>query len=135
MGDRSADSSVTEIVRGLLDDVRELFREEVALARAEVRQELSNAKAAAVRFAAAAVLASVGALFILTFCALDLASLLHWPAWAGFIIVGVVLAIVGGVLAMSGRSKLQRVQPLPKTSQSVKENAEWIRSRTSSENR
>ncbi len=135
MGDRTADSSVTAIVRGLLDDVRELFREEVALARAEVRQELANAKAAAVRFAIAAVLAAVGGLFILTFCALGLASLLHWPAWAGFIIVGVVLAIAGAALGLAGRKRLERVGALPKTTESVKENAEWIKSRTSSENR
>ncbi len=135
MGDRTADSSITAIVRGLLDDVRELFREEVALARAEVRQELTNAKAAAIRFAIAAVLLAVGGLFILTFCALGLSSLLNWPAWAGFIIVGIVLAIVGAVLALSGRTRLERVGALPKTTESVKENAEWIKSRTSSENR
>ncbi len=130
--DRSSDSSLSSIVRGLLDDVRELFREEIALARAEIRQDVGNAKAAAIRLGAAVGLLAVGGLFILTFCALGLAALLKWPPWAGFLIVGIVLAIIGAVMASAGQSRLRRVNALPQTSKTIKENAEWIKNRTTS---
>lgn len=47
------DASIGTLLRGAVDDVRDVFREEVALARAELRQELSKARSVAVSFAAA----------------------------------------------------------------------------------
>jgi hypothetical protein len=115
------EASVPTLIRGALDDVRELFREELALARAEMREELSKATSSAARFGAGGVALWFAAMFLLVTIALGISALLQWPAWAGFGIVAIVLAVGGAVLVMSGRNALREVRPMPRTVQSMKE--------------
>lgn len=116
------DQSITSLVRGVLDDGRELIREEIALAKAEARVELAKVVSAAVEFGAAAVAGWFAAMFILAAVALGLSYAFSWPDWVGFAIVGVVLGTVGGVLFMVARGAARRVQPMPRTVETVKEN-------------
>lgn len=113
--------SLTGLVRGALDDVRELIREEVALARAELRYEVGKATTAGVQFGIAGVALWFSLMFVLIAAALGIAQLFTWPAWAGFVTIGVVLGIVGLVAAMSGRRAVREVQPLPRTVGTIKE--------------
>jgi Putative Actinobacterial Holin-X, holin superfamily III len=115
------EASMKTLLRSALDDVRELFREEVALARAELRAEVSKATAAGGRFGAAAAAISCAGLFLLTALALGIATIFQWPAWTGFAIVGVVLAIAGLIMFMSGRRALREIRGLPRTVVTVKE--------------
>ena len=115
------EASVPSLIRGALDDVRELFREELALARAEMREEFGKASSSAAKFGAGGVALWFATTFLLATIALGISALLEWPAWAGFGVVALVLAIVGAVLVMSGRSALREVRPLPRTLQSMKE--------------
>ena len=55
-----------------------------------------------------------------------------WPTWAGFGIVALPLIIIAVVLSMMGRSLLARDRIMPKSVDTLKENAEWIRARTQS---
>lgn len=119
---QETDTSTRGLVRGVLDDVRELVREEVALARSEVRQELSKAAAAGVQFGIAGVALWFAALFVLVAAALGVAGMFDWPAWAGFGIVAILLAIGGLVMLAGARKAVREVQPLPRTVQSLKEN-------------
>jgi tetrahydromethanopterin S-methyltransferase subunit C len=116
------DVSIGELVRGALMDVRELFREEVALARAELRQEVRKASSAGVGFGVAGVslLFAVGCVVVAL--ALGLAALFDWPAWSGFALVAVLLAVVGAVGYAAGRRAVSAVQPLPRTVHTLKEN-------------
>lgn len=116
------EASVGGLVRGALDDVRDLFREEVALARAEIRMELSKAATAGMQFGAAGVALWFAGMFLLVTVALGLSALANWPAWAGFGIVTVLLAVGGMVMLAVARRKLREVQPLPRTMESLKEN-------------
>ena len=115
------EASVPSLIRGALDDVRELFREELALARAEMREELSKAASSAARFGAGGVALWFAAMFLFITVALGISALLQWPAWAGFGIVTIVLAIAGAVLVMSGRNALRQVRPMPRTVHAMKE--------------
>jgi tetrahydromethanopterin S-methyltransferase subunit C len=116
------DVSMGELVRGALMDVRELFREEVALARAELRQEVRKASSAGVGFGVAGVslLFAVGCVVVAL--ALGLAALFDWPAWSGFALVAVLLAVVGVVGYAAGRRAVSAFQPLPRTVHTLKEN-------------
>jgi len=116
------DTSVAGLVRGALDDVRELFREEIALARAELRAEMSKVTASAIRFGAGGVALWFAGLFLCVTLALGVSALSGWPVWAGFGIVTLLLAIVGAALVMAGRSAIRDVRPLPRTVHTVKEN-------------
>lgn len=116
------DASVGGLVRGALDDVRDLFREEVALARAELRHELSKATAAGAQFGAAAVALWFAGMFLFVALALGIAALFEWPAWSGFAIVSVLLAVAGILLFAGGRKAVREVRALPHTVDSIKEN-------------
>lgn len=120
------DSSITGLARGVLDDARELFREEIALARAETRVELSKAMAAGTRFGAAAVAGWFALMFLLVAVAAGIASLFNWSpelnAAVGFGIVAVLLGVTAAAAYFSARSAAREVQPLPRTVESMKEN-------------
>jgi uncharacterized membrane protein YqjE len=128
--------SLGDLVRGILIDLRALIREEVALARVEIREQATRARAAAMSFGIAAGALLFGGTFLLIAIAIGIADLLQWPVWAGFLIVAVVLALIGFVTLSSGRKRLRDVHAVPaETVTTLKENSEWIAKRLSSEQR
>ena len=128
--------SLGGLVRGILMDLRTLIREEIALARVEIREQATRARAAAMSFGIAAASLLFGATFLLIAMAIGIADLLNWPAWTGFLIVAVLLAGVGFFTMSSGRKQLQTVHAVPEeTVTTLKENSEWIAKRLSSERR
>jgi len=125
--------SIGSLVKGILNDVRTLIREEIALARVEMREQAGRAKAAAMSFGIAAAALAFGGVFLLVAIALGIAYLLGWPAWTGFLIVAVLLCIGGFFTLSSGRKQLASVHAVPEeTVTTLKENSEWIAKRLSS---
>ncbi len=128
--------SIGSLVRGVLMDIRDLMREELALARIEIREQAGRAKLAAASLGAAVVALAFGGTFLLVAIAVGLADLLDWPVWTGFLIVALLLSIGGMLMLSSGRKKLRSVQPVPEeTVRTLKENSEWLKRRLSSANR
>jgi uncharacterized membrane protein YqjE len=128
--------SLGGLIRGILMDLRTLIREEIALARVEIREQVTRARTAAVSFGIALGALLFGGIFLLIAIAMGIADLLNWPAWTGFLIVAVLLALIGFVTLSSGRKKLQTVHAVPEeTVTTLKENSEWIAKRLSSEQR
>jgi uncharacterized membrane protein YqjE len=125
--------SIGTLIRGILNDLRTLIREEIALARVEMREQAGRAKAAAMSFGIAVAALAFGGVFLLVSIALGIAYLLGWPAWSGFLIVALLLC-VGGVFTLSaGRKQLAGVHGVPEeTVTTLKENSEWIAKRLSS---
>ena len=121
MTQASSPSSVGGLVRSTIDDVRELFREELALAKAEVRAEVSRITSGGAKLGSACAALWFGALFLLVAAALGVAAALQWPAWAGFGATGLALAIVGVVLGLAARRSLSEVRTLPRTVGTIKE--------------
>ena len=125
--------SIRGLIRGILMDLRTLIREEIALARVEIREQAGRAKAAAVSFGAAAGALLFGGIFLLIALATAIADLLNWPVWAGFFVVALLLAVGGFVMIASGRKQLQSFHAVPtETISTLKENSEWIAKRLSS---
>jgi hypothetical protein len=114
--------SIGALVRGAVDDMRELIREEIALARVEVRHEVSKATAAGVQFGAAGVLLLFAGTCLIVAISLGIAWAFSWPAWAGFGIVAILLGIGGALLLSSARHAIRSVEPLPHTVNAIKEN-------------
>jgi MFS family permease len=128
--------SIGGLIRGIMADVRQLMREEIALARVEMREQAQRAKLAAIALGTAVVALAIGGVFLLVSLAVGIADLLDWPVWAGFFIVALVLCVAGMVMLSTGRKRLSNVRPLPEqTMQSLKENSEWIAKRLSSAKR
>ena len=125
--------SIGGLLRGILNDVKMLIREEIALARVELREQAGRARAAAISFGMAAAAIVFGGTFLLIAIATAIADLLNWPVWAGFLVVAVLLGLAGFVMLASGRKQLQQVHAVPQeTMSTLKENSEWIAKRLSS---
>lgn len=127
----ATDPSIGQIVKEALHDAQDLLRSEIALAKTEVRQEVTRVGAGAAMLAGAAVAGIIGLLLLLTTAAWALSELLLWPTWAGFGVVTLVTLVLAGVLAMVGRRRLAGAPHLPLTMDTMKENMKWMRARTS----
>ena len=122
------DQSIGQILSEVVGDVTRLFRQEVELAKSELRQEAVKAGKAGGMFGGAAVAALLTAVMVSLALAAALDEAMH-PAWAA-LIVAVLWAVAGAVLYTSARQKLRSVDPVPRqTVETLKEDAEWLRSR------
>ncbi|GAA1578439.1 phage holin family protein [Kribbella sancticallisti] len=122
----SPDESLGTLVSHLTDDLGKLTRQELALAKAELRGEAKKAGKGAGMLGGAAVAGWMVAIFLSLTAMWALGEVMHL-AWAA-LIVCVVWAIVAAVLAMAGRKELQEVNPTPdQTVESLKEDAKWLK--------
>src|SRR6516164_7156040 len=116
--------SVTALVSGIVNDAHELLKQQMALLKAEIREDLRKTKEATISFSMAFGLAMISALLL----SLMLPLLLNWalpklPLWACFGIVGAVFAAIAGAMASAGKRKIQSIKPVPEESvQALKEN-------------
>src|SRR5919205_4590390 len=123
--ERERDTSMAQLLSGIVGDAQELVRKEIALARQEIREEIGNAKDAGVKLAIAGAVLAIGGLLLVLTLAQGLADLLDWPTWAGYGVVGLVLAIVGYFLLSSAQKQIKEISPVPeKTVETIKENVE-----------
>jgi len=132
--ERERDSSIATLLGGIVGDAQQLVHQEIALARHEIREEINTAKDAGIQLAVAGAVLAVGGLLLVLMLAQGLADLLNWPTWAGYGIVGGVLAIIGAILFSAAQRRAKQVRPVPeKTIETLKENVEWIKDRTTSD--
>jgi hypothetical protein len=122
--------SLTSLVSGIVSDLQTLIRQEVQLARTEVKQEWDKAKAAAGAMAVGAGLLLVGG-FLLCFFVVYLINYAGVPLWGSFLIVGGVFALLGLLLLGLGYARASRVNVVPpQTAQSLQENVQWLKNQT-----
>jgi uncharacterized membrane protein YqjE len=130
------DTSISALLKGILNDIQALLREEIALARVELGEHASRARAAAMSFGIAIAALAFGGTFLLIALALGIADAMTWPAWAGFLVVAVLLCVSGAVAYFTARRRLTTVHMVPEeTVTTLKENSAWIAKRLSSEPR
>ena len=100
------------------------------LAKTELRQEATKAGTGIGMLAGAAI----SGLLVLLFLSWALTWMLdNWmPVEIAALITAALWAVVTGVLVSMGRKKLQEANPqLPKTQQTLKEDAAWVRAQKS----
>lgn len=125
------DTGIVDVIRGALADAQDLIRSEIALAKAELRQEVGRLQVGIAAFAAAAIAAVVGFVMLLMTIAWAIAEGFGWPVWAGLGIVTMLTIVATIVLAYVGKRRFAAHKPMPLTVDTMKENATWIRARTS----
>jgi uncharacterized membrane protein YqjE len=123
------DRSTAELLRELSEQTGDLVREEMELAKAELREKGKAAGLGAGMFGGAGLVAlyAVGAL---TACVI-LALAIVVDAWLAALIVGVGYLALAGILALTGKKKVeQATPPLPEQAiESTKEDIEWTKQR------
>jgi MFS family permease len=103
------DASTGELVKLLSTQLSELVRGELELARAEMTAKGKRAGAGAGLAGAGGVVALFGVGALVAAAIAGLATVV--PVWLSAIIVGVVLLLVAGLLAIVGRNQLKRAAP------------------------
>jgi uncharacterized membrane protein YqjE len=124
-----SDSSTADLLKRLSDQTVTLVRQELDLAKAELAVKGKQAGLGAGMFGGAGVfgLYAVGALTACLILALGTAM----AGWLAALVVAVVYGAIAGVLALTGKNKIQEgVPPVPeRTVDSVKEDFEWAKHR------
>ena len=109
-----------QLVSQASDDLSNLVRAEIALAKAELRQDVRNAAVGGGLFGAAGYLGVLASITLVITVAYALVAAGLSP-WLAFLIVSVALLLVAGILALIGRSRLRRLTPPERTIRTTKE--------------
>jgi uncharacterized integral membrane protein len=120
--------SVPELLSDLVSQATTLFRKEGELIRAELSEKLGQILAAAGALAAGGILLLV-ALIVLALALVHAVSQIGdmGVGWAS-LIVGLVLAVVGGLLLMKGKNSLDASNLTPRrTLHQVKRDADLVK--------
>lgn len=121
--------SFGELLSQLANNSAALVRDEIDLVKQEMREKVSSFKTGVVTVALGAAVVYFGLLALVAAAIIGL-SYLVGAGWAA-LIVGALLAIVGGIIAMSGIGKLKRTSLKPEqTIETLEEDKEWLKELT-----
>jgi uncharacterized membrane protein YqjE len=123
-----AEPPLGELLRELAQESATLIRQEVGLARAEIQDSLRSITRGALMLAVGGGLLLIGLLALTAFLIVILGQALS-NYWLGALIVGAIYALVGGILLMSGKNRMQAAELKPEQSmRSLKEDKRWAQS-------
>jgi uncharacterized membrane protein YqjE len=126
----SDERSLGEIFSDVANDLSTLIKQEMELAKTEMKEEFKKAGKGAGLLGGAGLAGYMVLLFLslTAVFALDEAM----DLWLAALIVTVIWGVIAAVLALTGRKELQRANPqLPQTQQTLKEDAAWARAQKS----
>lgn len=122
--------SLGELFSDLSRELSTLVRQEVQLAKTEIGQKVSSVGKNAAFIVAAALLAFVGFQALIAAAILALSQVVE--PWLAAIIVGGVLMLIAGVLALKALAGLKKDATPPKhTIETLKEDAQWAKQQIS----
>ena len=122
------DRSIGQILGDVTHNLSTLVRQEIELAKTEIKIEATRGAKGAGILAGA----GVGAHLALVFVSLAVMFVLGRaiPLDLAALVVAIVWGIVAAILAATGRTQLKTVEPgLPTTTESIKEDAQWLKTR------
>ncbi|HJQ77333.1 MAG TPA: phage holin family protein [Acidimicrobiia bacterium] len=123
--------SVGELVGRISEDFSALLRDHIQLARHEITEEAKRAGKAAGLLSAAALAGWITVVMLSFALAWGLAIAFDSIA-LGFLVVGLIWAVVAGITFMIGRDRMSEVEPVPdETISELRKDREWLREQTS----
>ncbi|GGQ59598.1 phage holin family protein [Couchioplanes azureus] len=122
-------TSVGELIGNISNDLSQLFRQEVELAKAELKQEAGKAGKAAGMLGGAGFAGYLAVVLLSLALVFGLGNVMDL-GWAA-LIVAVIWGAAGAVLYAAGRKRLKSVDPVPRrTVDTIKEDAQWLKNPT-----
>jgi uncharacterized membrane protein YqjE len=118
--------SITELLGEIGPEIKTLIEQEIALAKAELKNDMQRELAMAKMMGIAALLSIFGVAMLFVTAAFALATTI--PAWLAALIVAGVLLIAAGAMAVAGWSKRVK-KPLGTTQKTIKEDIQWAKNR------
>ena len=120
------DASLTALLSGLLHDAEILLLQELALARAEIGENLLRFSGGAMVLLAGLLVALTGLLALIAAAILLLSGVM--PPWAACLLAGGIVAAVGAALAYYGRLLMGRASLVPhRALAALRETEQWAR--------
>ncbi|GAA0433057.1 phage holin family protein [Leifsonia naganoensis] len=123
--EKAANTSLGDLLGEVTRDMSTLLRQELELAKAELRQSAGRAGKGAGLLGGAGYAALMAILF-LSIAAWWALGYLVGNGWSGLIVAGIWL-IVAGVLFLTGRSAMKSVRGAPQTVDTLKEIPETLK--------
>jgi xanthine/uracil permease len=121
------DRSIGELLSDLMRETTTLVRQEITLAKTEMTEKAAEAGRNVGALAVGGAVAYAGLLAIVAALVLILIKM-GLSAWLSALIVGVVVAAIGGALVKKGLSSLKGQDMAPrKTIETFKEDAQWAK--------
>lgn len=121
--------SISDLVRNLATDLSTLLRKEVALAKSEVGESVSEAKTAVGALATGGAVAIAGLVVVLMSAVYGLSNVVE--PWLAALIVGAAALLVGYMMVASARKKMGATSIVPdRTMGSAKKDAETVKRAT-----
>jgi uncharacterized membrane protein YqjE len=126
------DRPVGDLLKQLAGETTTLVRQELELAKAEMREKAGKAGPGFGMWGAAGITAllALGSLTAFLILALDGAL----PNWLAALIVGFVYAVIAGLLYLRGKQRVDEAgSPVPEqTIETIKEDVQWAKHPTTS---
>jgi len=123
-----SESTVTELVSGIVNDTQKLIRQQIDLMKAEIKYDIKRTADAAKFFGIGIGLSLIAALFLLV----SIPLFVHWlfpqlPEFACWASTGGVLLVAALVAFYLGKRVFDSFNPLPdKSLHAMQENLSWI---------
>lgn len=120
-----AEPSLGELLARLTNDTGELVRQEVALARAEMKQVGNTLARDGAKLGVAFELANAGVIALTAFLVIGLGALFN-NYWLSALIVGVLLLAVGGFMSKNALNDIKQRGIMPdQTLSTLREDKAW----------
>ncbi|HEV7883144.1 MAG TPA: phage holin family protein [Solirubrobacteraceae bacterium] len=103
------DRSAAELIKQVSEQTSKLVRQEIALARLEIREKIKHFEIGAGLLGAAAFFALFGAATLIAALVLVLATAME--AWLAALVVAVVLLAGAGIMALGGKRQIAEATP------------------------
>jgi hypothetical protein len=103
-------ASIGTLVANMAQDVSELVRNEIELAKAEMRESAKRSAAGMGLIAAAVGLLAMAGLIFTFALVYGLATLTGWDLWLCFLLVGLLYLLIAGILGFVASRQLKKVR-------------------------
>jgi hypothetical protein len=126
--ERGADS-IPELIRNLATDLSDLLGKEIALAKAEVRENVNEVKTAIGAAATGGAIALAGLVILLLSAVYGLSNVVE--PWLAALIVGAAALIIGYIMVKGAQKKMSANSLAPeRTIESAKKDTETLKRAT-----
>ena len=129
----TAEPSIAVLLKGIVNDAKDLLGQEVTMLKLEARDELRKAKSTAIALGIGIGIVAAGGMVLSVMLVQVLAVFTELPLWACYGIVGSSLVVLGGLwLAVGKSTTADPTIALRPTVKTRKENGQWLTEQTTS---
>jgi uncharacterized membrane protein YqjE len=124
----SDDRSIGALFVDIVDNLHQIVRAELRLARVEIAEQLAKVRRGAILLGAGGVVIVLALGVLLLAVVWALATVI--APWAAALVVAVGTAALGGVCVAMGLKQFKQITLAPKAAENVEETVQWAKTRT-----